>query len=649
MEDRRRKIVAIMFTDMVGYTSLSQRSEALALTLLEKQRKVVRSSLLAYGGREIKTIGDAFLATFESSTNALECALAVQSKMAEINSRIGKSQPKLLLRIGIHVGEVVEDKGDIYGDSVNIAARVEPLADEGGICITQAVWEQVKNKVAADFIKMKETKLKNVSDKLQLYSVRQVSNRDKKSEMGASETKRDYVRIAVLPLTDLSGKRDDGFFADGLTDELIFALSRIKALRVIARTSIMKYKNESRSAREISRELDVDYLVEGSVRKSGEQILCQVQLIEANTEESIWAQSYKRDLKDIFETQAEIAQKVCSALRSKIESPYALKVPENLGRTENLNAFTLYLKGRHYWNKRDVNSIKKAIKFFEMSIFEDRKYAKAYSGLADCYIILGNYISLNLKEAFTEAVRYAKKAIKLDPQLAEAHASLGAILGSYYFDFTHAEEEMRKAISLNPSYAIAHHWHADILLALGRLDEAMKELEIAHMLDPNSDIILTALAMSHLYSGDVEGALRYCRQVLKRSPNFHIAYNVMGECYLKKGDKDRALQQHLKASRINSNDNFTLAYLAHAYLLKGDKDRGLEIIDRIKRKVKEPELSSLLAIAYSAYPDVDLAYECIVRAIRGRTMVVEDLRYSPIYASVRSDPRFEYILREFIK
>jgi TolB-like protein/Tfp pilus assembly protein PilF len=619
------------------------------MSLLEKQRKLVRSSLSAYGGREVKTIGDAFLATFDSSTSALECALAIQSKVAEVNSTAEESSPRLSLRIGIHVGEVIEEKGDIYGDSVNIAARVEPMADEGGICITQAVWEQVKNKVSADFIRMKETKLKNVSDKLQLYSVRPTSGLNAKYEDMTPKPKRDYVRLAVLPLTDLSGKKDDGFFADGMTDELIFALSRIKALRVIARTSIAKYKNESRTAREIGRELDVDYLVEGSVRKSGEQILCQVQLIDASTEESIWVQSYKRELKDIFRTQAEIAQKVCSALRSKIETPYSLKVPENLGRTENLNAFTLYLKGRHYWNKRDLNSIKKAIRYFEMSIREDSKYAKAYSGLADCYVILGNYISSNLKKAFTMAIKYAKEAIKLDPQLAEAHASLGAILGSYYFDFTHAEEEMKKAISLNPSYATAHHWHADILLALGKLDEAMKELEVAHMLDPNSDIILTALAMSHLYSGDVDEAFRYCRQVLKRSPKFHIAYNVMGECYLKIGDIDKALQQYSKAISISPNDNFTLAYLAHAYILKGEKDKGFEIIERIRKKVTEPELSSLLAVVYSALPDIDLAYECIIKSIRGRTMIVEDLHYSPIYASIREDPRFKNILREFIK
>jgi adenylate cyclase len=240
--------------------------------------------------------------------------------------------------------------------------------------------------------------------------------------------RREYVRIAVLPFRDLSERND--FFADGLTDELILALSRIKALRIMARTSEMRYKNENKSAKEIGTELDVDYILERSIRRSQEKILCQVQLVDTSTEESILTQSYTREIKDKFETQAEIASKVCSSLKSKMQTPSDVAIANPFKKTDNIDAFTLYLKGRHNWNKRDERSIRKAMKFFEMSIMEDKNYAKAYSGLADCYAFIGDYMIADSKETFVSAVKFVKKAIELDPMLAEAHASLGAVLGS---------------------------------------------------------------------------------------------------------------------------------------------------------------------------------------------------------------------------
>ena len=404
--------------------------------------------------------------------------------------------------------------------------------------------------------------------------------------------RREYVRIAVLPFRDLSERND--FFADGLTDELILALSRIKALRVIARTSEMRYKNENKSAKEIGTELDVDYILERSIRRSQEKILCQVQLVDTSTEESILTQSYTREIKDKFETQAEIASKVCSSLKSKMQTPSDVAIANPFKKTDNIDAFTLYLKGRHNWNKRDERSIRKAMKFFEMSIMEDKNYAKAYSGLADCYAFIGDYMIADSKETFVSAVKFVKKAIELDPMLAEAHASLGAVLGSYYMDFDEAEKEIRNAIRLNPSYATAHHWYSTILLSLGKTKEALKELEIAYMLDRFSDVIHTALALGHLYSGDSQIAVKYCQTAIKRNPRFLLAYDAMGECYLQSGDIDKAIEQYLKALTINKKDGLTLAYLAHSYALKGKKKEAMQIVDDIKERVSEPELSSVM-------------------------------------------------------
>ena len=646
MEAKRRKIVAIMFTDIVGFTSISERSEVLAMKMLEKQREIVRKCISDKGGREIKTMGDAFLVAFDSATDALDCAISIQNEISLFNER--KEFPEVSLRIGIHMGEVVEEGGDIYGNSVNVASRIEPLAEKGGICITQIVWEQVKNKVDAEYVRMNETKLKNVEDRIQIYRVvlsDKVHSLEKTDDV--IRNRKEYIRIAVLPLRNLSEQAD--FFADGLTEELIFALSRVKSLRVIARTSVMKYKGEKEGAKEIGRELDVDYILEGSIRRFQEKIVCQFQLVDTSTEESILAQSYTREMKEIFETQAEIAKKVCSSLKSIVQAPSETAITKLFKKTDNINAFILYLKGRHYWNKRDERSIRMAIRFFEMSIMEDPKYAKAYSGLADCYAFIGNYMIPNSKDPFMSAVKFARKAIELDPLLAEAHASLGAVLGSYYMRFVDAEKELRTAISLNPSYATAHHWYSTILLSLGKINEAMKELEIAYMLDPFSDTILTALALGHLYSGDVDIAKKYCETAIKRSPGFLLAYNALGECFLQIGHIDKAVEQYSTALTINRKDVLTLAYLAHSYALKGKKDEAVKIVKELKKRIRGPELSSLLAVVYSGFSAIEDVFKYIKDAHRGRTLVVEDLRYSPIYNSIRKDRRFDQLLQEILQ
>ena len=285
-----RRLAAIMFTDLVGYTALTQRNEALAMQLLEEHRRLVRPFFPKHNGREVKTIGDAFLVEFASALEATRCAFDIQQSLNELNS--GRQEDRrVLLRVGIHLGDVIHDQNDVYGDAVNIASRIEPLASPGGICVSQQVYDQIKNKFEFPLSTLGEKTLKNVSEPVEVYRV--ILPWEKKSE---SESSLEKTRIAVLPFTNMSSNPEEGYFADGMTEELITSLSGVRQLTVIARTSVMGYKGTTKKVREIGRELEVGSVLEGSVRKAGNKVRITAQLIDAATEGHLWAQNYDRQL-----------------------------------------------------------------------------------------------------------------------------------------------------------------------------------------------------------------------------------------------------------------------------------------------------------------------------------------------------------------
>jgi TolB-like protein len=300
-----------MFTDIVGYTALTQENESATVQLLDDHRKLLRPIFASHGGREIKTIGDAFLVEFGSALDAVLCAVAVQSAM---NDRKLARGAALSIRIGIHAGDVIETEGDLIGDAVNIASRIEPLAEPGGVCISRQVHMQVENKVPYDLIKIGPRVLKNVTEPLEVYKV--MMPWDKANAVPSAQL--DKNRVAVLPFTNMSSDPEEGYFADGMTEELITSLSGVRQLTVIARTSVMGYKGTTKKVREIGSELGVGSLLEGSVRKAGNRVRITAQLIDTATEGHLWAQNYDRQLEDVFAIQSEIAEKVAGELRIRL-------------------------------------------------------------------------------------------------------------------------------------------------------------------------------------------------------------------------------------------------------------------------------------------------------------------------------------------
>src|SRR5437879_10869431 len=373
-----------MYTDMVGYTALGQRNESLSLALVQEQRKLLRPIFARHNGKEVKTMGDGFLAEFPSALDAVRCAYDIQRATREFNISLPEDR-RIHLRVGIHLGDVVEFRGDVSGDAVNVASRIESLAEDGGVCLTQQVRDHVHNKIEIPLMNIGKKSLKNVGEPIEVY--RMVMPWD--AVRATSPTRLDKRRIAVLPLSNISPDPRDQYFVDGMTEELISTLSKIGELKVISRTSIMRYKNTDKSIDEIAKDLSVGSIIEGTLRKITDDLRISVQLIDAQTDEHLWSQDYDRKLDNVFGIQKEIALKVSEALKIQLLS----YEKDDLGRraTGNTQAYTLYLKGRYFWNERTEHDLEKAAKYFEEAIKLDSQYALAYSGLADCCVIQGAY------------------------------------------------------------------------------------------------------------------------------------------------------------------------------------------------------------------------------------------------------------------
>jgi TolB-like protein/DNA-binding winged helix-turn-helix (wHTH) protein/Tfp pilus assembly protein PilF len=347
--------------------------------------------------------------------------------------------------------------------------------------------------------------------------------------------------LAVLPLDNLSGDASQGYFADGMTDELITDLSQISALRVISRTSVMVYKGARKPLPQIARELNVDAVVEGTVLRSGDKVRITAQLIDASTDKHLWSQSYEGELRDTLALQNRVAGAIADQIRINL-TPQEQAALKNV-KVVNPEAYQSYLKGRYFWNKRTADGLKVALAYFNQAIEEDPKYAQAYSGLADTYALLGDwqYAVMTPTEAFPKAKAAAIKALELDNTLGEAHNSLAFILDGFDWDLDSGGKEFRRAIELNPGYATAHHWYAWHLSLLGRYNEAIAEMRKAENLDPLSLIINADLAELLVLAHSYDESIRQSRKTIEMDPNFALARNQLAQAYLQRHKYDEAV------------------------------------------------------------------------------------------------------------
>ena len=644
----RRRLATVMFTDIVGYSSLTQKNERLAVQLLEEHRKILRPIVARHNGREIKTMGDAFLIEFGSALEATECAINIHKKLHDYNQQ-SIVERRIHLRIGIHLGDVLQRQSDVLGDAVNIASRIEPLAEADGICISEQVFDQVRNKLDCPIEKLGSRQLKNIDYPIDVHRILW----EKDETAGVSL---DRKRIAVLPFLNISPDPNDAYFADGLTEELIARLSSIRGLRVIARTSIMRFRGTAKGVGEIGKELRAGTILEGSVRKAANKLRVTAQLIDATTEEHLWVQNYDRQLEDVFAIQIEVAQNVSDALETRLlkeEKEHIEKKP-----TQDIGAYEFYLKGRYYWNERSRDALEKAIKYFEEAIKRDPRFALAYAGLADSYIVLVDHGHLAPSEGYVNARNAAMKALELDGTLAEAHTSLGNIL-SCEWDWRGAEEEFAKALRANPNYATAHHWYSIHFGTLGRLDEAIKELKIALELDPLSPMIHTYAALVYLCARKYDIALKELDKALELDPNFTPAHANRVDVYLAKSMFNEAaaeLQLWLPLLPSTTAAMLEAQFRSLVYAMAGRTQEAKRVILECEEKIAherdedvDHEVMANFAAIHSKLGDKDRALEWLKRCFEVRACTPFLVKLLPLFDEINSDPRFDELMKKTLR
>ncbi len=635
-----RRLAAIMFTDMVDYTTMSEKNEALALTLLEDHRQLLRPVFVRHGGREVKTVGDGFLVEFPSALEAVRCALEIQQVMHRRNQSV-PSDRKILLRVAVHLGDVEHRDGDVYGDAVNIASRIQSLADPGGICITQQVFDHVRNSEEFRTEALGQNQLKNVRTPTEVYRVLPPMEGAKLTKIDALEPR----RVAALPLAILSSDQRDEYFAEGLTEEIINTLSSIPGLKVIARTSVMKYKQVNKTVGEIGRELKVGTILEGSVRKAGSRLRITVQLIDVGSEVPIWAQKYDRELEDVFKIQTDIAERVAEALKVQLLRENRAIIEQKA--PEDIAAYVLYLRGRYHWSKRTKEDLERAIAYFDEAIRKDPNYALAHAGMADCYTLMGRHLYLPAKEAFSKARDYANRALELNDNLAEAHTSLAAVLLIYNWDWDAAEDQFRRAIQLNPNYATAHYWHSVLLQTTGRLQESVTAAEKAQVLDPLSPVIGMGVVQAYFLSGQYDKAVDECHKYLEMDPNFVVAHDYLIHLLVQNGMFEEAAEEAKRLVDISERKAEAIAHLAYVHAASGKTEEAKRLFDA---SMADPKLGysnpTIFITVYSILGDQDNAFRWAEKALESGRIAFPSLRFSPDLKRFRNDSRYNRLLAE---
>jgi adenylate cyclase len=643
MSSEQRRLAAVMFTDIVGYSSLTQQNEQLALELLEEHRRIVRPIIALHNGREVKTMGDAFLIEFESALEATRCAIDVQKSLHDHNQR-SLAERRVHLRIGIHLGDVLQRESDVLGDAVNIASRIEPLAQPDGICISQQVYDQVRNKIHRRTEDLGPRQLKNIELPVNVYRILPSwENRI------MSQVSLDRKRIAVLPFLNISPDPKDEYFADGLTEELIARLSTISGLRVIARTSVMRFRGTTKSVGEIGKELNSGTVLEGSVRKAADRLRVTAQLIDTSSEEHLWVQNYDRQLEDVFAIQTEVAQNVADALKTRLLDEERQQIEKK--PTGNVGAYTLYLKGRYYWNERNKESLENAIKYFEEATKRDPEFALAYSGLADTYIVLVDHGYLAWSEGIAKARNAAMKAVDLDDTLAEAHTSLANILSAEW-NWTQAEEEFAKALRGNPNYATAHHWYSIHLASLGDLEGALREMEIAKELDPLSPMIHAYAALGYLCRRRYDLALEELDKALELDPNFVPAHTNRVDVYLVESMFKEALTELERVLPFFQPLSTAMkAESASVYAIAGRTEEAKRILRECEEANESDEdlNPQRLALVYWKLGNKNRAFEWLEKAFESHTVTPFLLRLHPLFDEITSDPRFDELQKRIVR
>jgi adenylate cyclase len=634
-----RQLAAILFADMAGYTALMQENEYLARLKRKRVKDVLENTIEQFNGKILQYYGDGSLSIFNSAIDSVQFAINMQQQLQQ--------EPKVELRIGIHTGDVALEDGLIYGDGVNLASRIESIAVPGGIFISEKVFDETKNQESIKTHELGYFELKNVRLPVRIFAIANdgIAVPDREDIKG--KTKETGNRLAVLPFVNMSADPENEYFSDGITEELLNALTKVEGLQVTSRTSAFAFKGKHDDIRDIAIQLNVDRVIEGSVRKSGNRVRITAQLINAADGYHIWSENYDRDLTDIFEVQDEISGIIANRLRenltTKQQSSHLVKAP-----VRDINAYTLYLKGLHFWNKITPADTRKAIECFEQAIVLEPEYAQPYAMTAAAYSYLGATGQILPARAFEIVHRYADKALQLDSTIAESHVAKASAYLFYEWKWKEAYQALQKAKNLNPGFIEMYELLAFYYIVVGEKEQAVHVMEEAAKIDPLSPVVLQSLGNIYNFTERYDESIRQAEKLLEIDPTMRIAIEMIAWATGMKGDWNAALKLFEEVYRLTNHPLKGLAGVGFAHAKLGNTEKAMDCIQKMEqRQIEEPDsvIDADLAIVWYGLGDFDKTFYYLNLCVDKRMGPVSYFLEYPAYKALKADPRYAALIK----
>ena len=638
-----RQLAAIMFSDIAGFTAMMQEDEALAMQLRSKFQQNLEEQVNLEHGRILEFKGDGALCYFTSTIEAVRAAINLQIEM--------QKAPVVPLRIGMHTGDVMLEDNNIYGDGVNIASRMESFATPGSIFISGRVYDDIKNQNDISAVSLGTFILKNVKEPVEIFAISNegiiIPDKNNLKGKGKKITENKLIErsVVVLPFVNMSNDPEQEYFSDGLTEELITNLSKLSGMRVISRTTSMQYKGTKKDIKTIGRETSVNYVMEGSVRKHGNNLRIAAQFLDANKDVHLWAETYRGTVDDILDIQEMVSEKIVEALRIQLTKDEQVILEKRY--TDDSEAYQLYLKGRHFWKQRNEEGLKSAIGYFEKALEKDPDYALAWAGLADTYSLMGEFTNISRRNLYPRQMAAVNKALAIDTRLGEAHISLAISLMLNEWDWENAEKEFKLGIELSPKYANGHHWYAELLLFVGRTEEAFHEISLAVELDPVSQGILKDKGIFHYYTGQYDEAIHMAVMTLEINTGFVPAYRLLSLAYQGMKMYDKAIVENERWGKLTGNQIKADVALAEIYAASGRREEAEKIISKIEagEKLGANDYRGMTQV-YAALGEIDTAFMWLDKSYQNHEESLCSLKIDPKMSPLKNDPRFNAMLRK---
>ncbi|MFT5596543.1 MAG: adenylate cyclase [Flammeovirgaceae bacterium] len=631
---KSRKLAAIMFTDIVGYTALMQADEEHAAEVRSRHREVFNQSHSDFGGDILQYYGDGTLSVFKSAVDAVECAILIQKSLRD-------NSPKVDLRIGIHIGDVVHSDHEVYGDGVNLASRIENISSAGSILISSRLNEELKNHKSISTESIGQYQFKNIKNPIEVFAI---TNEGVSMPATPKNTKSEEKSIAVLPFVNMSSDRENAYFSDGISEEIINALSKIDGLKVTSRTSSFFFKDKSLPIKEIGRQLGVASILEGSVRLSAKRLRISAQLIQVEDDFHFWSETWDRNLEDLFEIQDEISLLIAEKIREQFGH---LVIQDHLveKETESITAYDYFLRARFLENKWNPTDTQEAIKLYRKALEVDQNYADAFLGLANSYGFLGTTGAIPFEVGWQKTVEHTQQALHLNGNLSGIHYQISNQAFFIESDYEKSLSEMARAIELNPNNATAREFMSFLLILKGDRTGAFEQIQLAMDINPLSEETRFFKAYWHYMTEEFGEALEILDDILTKNPK-NIPANSIKPLVLLSARKVKelfAFFDQMPKHALPEGEVLGVTTLGH--IISGNEVETKSHLAALEAMAALPDgytADSHLFFAYVAQNDFDRAFEWVEKAIENKSSLLL-LRFpDPFVKALRADNRYTY-------